>query len=299
MSNKPLSVTIVIPTCYGGDSLITTAESLLASTNIGKFRFMIVSDRNPIKPETKKALEAMGIEIYWNEIVGSQPKKLKQAREMINSDLFIFTQDDIYFYKETLSGLVCAFEEDPALTMAAAGILPKPNPETWVEAGMASNIRMVYHIAKRWNNGDNYLAASGRCMAFRMSTFRKYQIPEKLVNADMYLYLENRRLGGTFRMVPDARVLIRPPQSLKDQIGPSSRFQYQREELSEIFSENLIKYYEIPLYVLLKVVIGELVRSPIGMISYLCVYLFSRICRQSVKVASNPNWNVDQSTKKM
>ncbi len=299
MTDKPLSVTVVIPTCYGGDSLITTAESILASINIAKFRFMIVSDRYPIKPETKQKLESMGIEIYWNAVEGSQPKKLKQAREMISSDLYIFTQDDIYFYPETLARLVGAFEEDASLTMAAAGILPNPNPETWVETGMASNIRMVYDMAKRWNDGDNYLAASGRCLAFRMSIFKQFRIPDKLVNADMYFYLENRRLGGKFCMVPDAKVVIRPPQRMKDQIGPSSRFQFQQEELSKIFPEDLSKYYAIPISILLTAMFKELFKPPVGIIPYAWIYIVSRILRQPVKIVSNPNWNVDVSTKKM
>ncbi|MBI1862501.1 hypothetical protein HYS00_00075, partial [Candidatus Microgenomates bacterium] len=195
---KNLSVTIVIPTCYGGDSLISTAESLFASTNVRTFRFMIVSDRFPIKPATRKKLEKMGV-------------------------------------------------------------LPVKNPQTFVEGAMASNIRMVYNTAKLWNGGANYLAASGRCLAFRMSLFSKFRIPEILVNADMYFLLENKRLNGKFAMLPDAKVFIRPPQKLKDQVGPSSRFQYQKEELKKFFDFNYANEYRVPMTDAIQAVMKEII----------------------------------------
>lgn len=296
---KKLSVTIVIPTCYGGDSLITTAKSIYASKDVAKFRFIIVSDRFPIKPATKKILEKMGIEIYWNPVEGSQPKKLIQARDMVKSDLYIFTQDDIYFEPETLNRIVTAFEQDPQLTMVAAGVLPVTDPQTMVERGMSANISMVYHAAKRWNNGDNYLAASGRCLAFRMSLFTKYRIPEILVNADMYFYLENKRLNGKFAMLPEAKVFIRPPQKLKDQVGPSSRFQYQKEELKKFFNYNFANEYRVPPGDVINAILREMVTNPVGFFAYLYVFAYTRLKKQPTKTVANPNWAVDASTKKM
>lgn len=298
-SAKNLSVTVVIPTCYGGDSLISTAKSIYASTNVSKFRFIIISDRTPIKPETKKKLEKMGVEIYWNEVEGSQPRKLLQARNMVKSDLYIFTQDDIYFEPTTLSGIVGAFENDPKLTMAAAGVLPVKDSQTVVERAMAANIKMVYNTAKLWNNGDNYLAASGRCLAFRMSMFKKNRIPDILVNADMYFYLENKRLNGKFAMLPDAKVFIRPPQKLKDQVGPSSRFQYQKEELKKFFDFNYSNEYRVPVGDILQATVKELVTNPVGFLAYLYVFAYTRLKKQPMKKVANPVWDVDASTKKM
>lgn len=297
--SKKLSVTVVIPTCYGGDSLIKTAESIYASKNVGAFRFIIISDRTPIKPETKKKLEKMGIEVYWNDVEGSQPKKLLQARNMVKDDLYVFTQDDIYFDPNALSRIVNAFEDDPKLTMAATGVLPVTPSQTYVELAMASNIRMVYNTARHWNHGDNYLAASGRCMIFRMNAFKKFRIPEILVNADMYFYLENKRMNGRFAMLPEAKVYIRPPQHLKDQIGPSSRFQYQKAELKKFFDFNYANEYQVPPADMFQSVMHELLTHPIGLLTYLYVFGYTRLNKQPMKTVANPVWAVDASTKKM
>lgn len=299
MKKNTLTATIVIPTCYGGDSLIATAKSIYASTNVEKFRFIIISDRTPIKPETKQILKNMGVEIYWNSVEGSQPKKLLQARKKVTTDLYIFTQDDIYFDPSALSTIIKAFTNDPQLTMVAAGVLPKQPSETFVEKGMSANIKMVYNMAKKWKKGDNYLAASGRCLGFRMSKFAKFTIPDILVNADMYFYLENKRLGGKFAMLPEARIYIRPPQKMKDQIGPSSRFQYQREELKKFFLYDFSDEYALPKHILLKEIVREFISNPVGVLAYGYVFAYTRLKKQSKKKVVNPVWDVDSSTKKI
>mgnify|MGYP001047658954 CR=1 FL=1 len=80
---KNLSITVGIPTCYGGVSLIATVKSIRAST-VPIDHIIIMSDRTPITPSIRQELEHMGAQIYWNEVEGSQPKKLKQILDDLN-----------------------------------------------------------------------------------------------------------------------------------------------------------------------------------------------------------------------
>ncbi len=295
--NRKLTVTVAIPTCYGGESLYYTAKSIIGSKGVGTFRFILVSDRNPIKPDLKKRLRALGVELYWNPVEGSQPKKLKQMLDMTTSDLFIFTQDDIDFDPNALQIMVRRFRDDPKLTLLGVAVLPHPKTKSWVGKGMTSLIRMIFNISKQWNKGDNYLAASGRCMAFRTSHFKKYRIPEKMVNTDMFFYLENKRLNGTFAFEPESKVFIHAPARLKDQLGPSSRFQIQQRELKKYFDFDFSGEYRIPRPLLFRVLVTEMLTHPYSFLSYLCVFIYTRVKRQSEQLASNPNWAVDDSTK--
>ena len=294
---KKLSITVAIPTCYGGESLISTAKTIYASKGVGDFRFIIVADRTPVSPKIKKTLKEMGVELFWNPVEGSQPKKLKQMRDMTKSDLFVFTQDDIDFTPDALRIMTERFEKDPKLTALSVAILPHSDTKTWVEAGMASFIRIVFTIARLWNKGDNYLAASGRCMVFRMSHFNEYRIPEKMVNTDMFFYLENKRLNGKFAMAPDSEVYIRAPQTLKDQLGPSSRYQFQRAELTKFFDFDYSHEYTVPTIIALWAVIKEFIHHPLGVIQYAFVFAYTRIKKQPSKTVSNPVWAVDSTTK--
>ncbi|PIR69293.1 MAG: hypothetical protein COU47_04345 [Candidatus Niyogibacteria bacterium CG10_big_fil_rev_8_21_14_0_10_46_36] len=294
--NKKLTLTVSIPTCYGGWSLIETARSIRASEGVGDFRFIIVADRTPLTDEIKTELRKLNVELYWNEDTGSQIKKIKQMVDMAESDIFVSTQDDITFLPDTLYHIARAFEADPQLTMIGARVLPLP-PETFFESIMASMVRAVDYIGMSWNKKQNYLMASGRCLAYRTSHIQKFRMPENIVNSDIFMYLENRRLGGTFARPDDAKVLIRCPQSIKDQIGPSSRYQYSSTEMQKWFGVDIQSVYKIPFGAFVYGAFREYMRSPIRMTAYALVFVYTRIFRKKSKKVLTSMWSVDTSTK--
>ena len=182
--------------------------------------------------------------------------------------------------------------------MVGARVLPLP-PQTVFERAMVVGVRIVDKLARYWNGGGNYLSASGRCLAFRTKQIKKFHIPDEVVNGDMYFYLENKRTGGVFARVKRAVVYIRCPQQLKDQIGPSSRYQYSRSEMITYFGPHIQSEYAVPKAVLLRAVIQEFLRHPFSALSYIAVYLYTRVKRQSRARAINPIWKVDISTKQV
>ena len=291
-----LTLTVGIPTCYGGQSLLDTARTLRASTGVGDFRFIIMADRTPIPPEIKNELEHLRVELFWNETAGSQMKKTKKMIAMVQSDILVLTQDDITFLPNTLSEILRTFEANPELTMLGARFLPL-EPVTFFESAMASLVRMVDYIGMGWNGKDNYLQASGRCLAFRTEQIKKFDIPENLVNSDTFMYVSNRKLGGSFARPDNAIVYIRCPQRMRDQIGPSSRYQYSKVEMIGYFGKEIAAEYKIPLLSLFAGFTQEFLRHPISVISYTGVFIYTRIRRQQKSKVVNPIWAVDASTK--
>ncbi len=298
MKNKKLTFMVGIPTCYGGESLINTVKTLRVSKDISSFRIVIVADRTPIKKSIKDKLENMGVEIYWNEKEGSQFKKLNQLIQKCKEDIFVFTQDDITFDKYTLKNILEAFKENPQATMVSTTVLPLP-PITFFEAIKTSETRIHDKITKKWNNADNYFASSGRCISFRTKHIKKFRIPETVVNGDTYLYFENKRLSGTHVHQSLAKVFIRCPQRLKDEVGPSNRFQYSQKEMAKYFDYDLKKEYRIPRRVIIQSFFEEMISHPFKTALLVGVVLLLRIKRQKVSVVSNPVWEVDISTKRV
>jgi len=45
-SKKFLTMTVGIPTCYGGMSLVRTVQGIRASQGVANFRFVVVADEN-------------------------------------------------------------------------------------------------------------------------------------------------------------------------------------------------------------------------------------------------------------
>lgn len=292
---KKPTVTIGIPTSFAGKSLVQTAKLIVAAKKQENYHLKIFADRTPINDRDKQLLRKMKFEIHWTPGPGSFFKKVRKLIADTKSDILIITQDDISFDPDTISATVKAFLSDPKITMVGARILPLP-PKNWFESTMASMVRLVDKIAKYWNGGNNYLAASGRYLAFRMNHLRRLKLPE-VVNGDMYLYLSNLKYGGKFYRAEKAKVYIRCPQRLTDQLRPTSRFQYSKSEMEKYFNTNLTAAYRIPAKTIIKSIMLEIKNNPIPLLGYLVVFFVSRIFRKSAKEVMKPIWKVDTSTK--
>lgn len=296
MKTKKL-ITIGIPTCYGGKSLITTVKSILKNKGNFELEIIIQADRTPIEIKVKQTLQELGAKLYWNEVEGSQFKKLNQIIKKAKGEIFIFTQDDITFDPQTINEIIKTFNQSRAITMVGSRVLPL-KPLSVFESGVAALVKIVDNVGREWNQGDNHLMASGRCLSFRTKLLKNYNIPDNIVTGDAYLYLENKRLGGKFTYANQGIVFIRCPQNFKDQLGPSSRYQYSLQELRKYFND-VEKEYEIPVLILVKYCLLGFIKEPIPTIFYLYIFAVTRLKRKANKEVSNPVWKVDISTKKI
>lgn len=295
-NKKTLSITVGISTCYSGDSLVKTVESIRNADLGESVRILVTADRTPMSKTVLDGLKRLRVEVTWNNVEGSQFKKIKQMVKKVKSDIYISTQDDVIFDKETIATILDAFNKDKSLTMAGIRILPL-KPITFFESAMASMVQIVDIISGKWNDSDNHLSSSGRCLAFRTVQLKKFRIPEKIVNGDMFLYLENKKLKGKFYQIKNSKVYIRCPQRLKDQIAPSSRYLYSKKEMRMYFKKDLNREYTIPQFLIIQAFIKVFLQRPVPTIYYLFIRIYTLIVRQSINTVANPMWKIDSSTK--
>lgn len=292
MSNSiaKTTITIGIPTRYGGAQIIPTIKSIKGSRDIKIDHFLVVADKTPISTEEKLALGNLGVDLVWNDEEGSWVKKAKQMIRMCKTDILIITQDDVLFEKITVSEIVNTFQGDEKITMVSSVILPLP-PKTYFESVLDIGVRIVCRIATLWNLGDNYLSASGRCMSFKTEFLKKIEIPDNIINADAFLYFENKKLGGVMKFASESKVYIDQPMTLREQLGPSSRYQMSKTELAAYYKNDIASEYKVPFLIALRGTLAEFIRSPIRTLLYLSVLVYTRLYRNSIKQASNPLWN--------
>lgn len=296
MKKNNLIFTVGIPTYYGGLGLVEAAKSILASKNVGEFRFIVCVDGNPLEKDIEKKLVSLGVEVVFSSIRGGQVARVKQMISLTKSDLLILTQDDIRFEQDTLSKIIKTFETNPDITMIGARVLPFPAKflfEKIVETGVS----LTHHIGKSWNSGDNYLLASGRCLAFKTSFIKKFKIPEEVINSDAYLYLENKKKKGVFKYLPDAIVYNKSPQNLKEHLKQSRKFQYSLEELSKHITFDLNKEYSVPALIKLRAYFEEFIRNPFWTILYFFVFFYTRTQQKNMYSKAKRFWDTDKSTK--
>jgi cellulose synthase/poly-beta-1,6-N-acetylglucosamine synthase-like glycosyltransferase len=290
-----LTLTVGISTKYGKEPLLSAAQSVLASKNVEKFRFIILADTIPLKEKLRNELESLDIEVIEKQGTSSLPNKLKEKLKLCKSDIILFTHDDIILEPDAISKILETFENDPKLTFLVARVIPIP-AKSFFESVINASVNLVYRIGEMWNRKDNYLLANGRCMVFRTEHLKKFNIPDDVISIDVYFYLENKRLGGKFKYVKDAVIRIKSVDKLAEHMNQSSRFQYVPSEMEKYFGKSFNKEFLIPKSLIAKALIVELIKNPIYLTFYFGVFVYSRLRKK--KEALTPLWTVDVSTKK-
>lgn len=298
MNNQRLTLTVGITTCYGHESILDTVRSLRSSTNVDPFRLIIVADRVPIKPALRQALEALGVELIENSDVGSQFKKQKQIISQCNSDLILFTQDDVLFEPHALSTIVATFANEPKTTFISIRNQPIP-ATTRFETAVNIGTELVNTVSGAWNGGDNYLSVIARCMAFRTDWVQhNMALPDEVVSTDAYRYFEHKKTGGVYHYLPTVAVFFKNPQNMAEHLRKSSRFQHSQLEMSHYFGD-LRHEYTVPKRVVIQALLKHLVAHPLLFMRYSLIYGYTRWMKTDPKTTLNANWEVDTSTKQL
>ena len=298
MKKDDLTFTVAIPTYYGGFGLVKTAQSIISSKGVGKFRLIVSVDGNPLQQEVKAQLKKLGVEVIENKQRGGQVTRIKQNISLTNSEIIILTQDDVLFDKHAIANILNAFKKNPNVTMIGAKLLPTP-AKTFFEKIVGIGINVNYFLGKNWNNGDNYLLASGRCLAFRTFQAKKLNIPDEVINSDAFLYFENKRRKGKFLLADDAIVYNKSPQNLKEHLKQSKKFQYSQEELSKYLDVSLVKEYSSPRVLMAKAFINEFLRNPVYTGLYILISIYTRIMGKNMYSGATRFWSTDISTKRI
>lgn len=291
-----LSVTVIIPTCYGGKSLIKAVRSIYASSPDQPFSLIIAADTTPIEKPILKELRELGAKVIENKQPGSQQSKLNQMTVLSQSDITITTQDDIRFAPGTIKRMVEAFTKDRDLTMIGPRILPEA-PNSLFQKVIQVGNRLTERIALQWRNGDNFLLANGRCLAFRTAHLKKFSMPDRIINGDALYYFENKRFNGKFLHLPTAVVYNKSPAKLKEHLNQTKRFAYSQQELSALYKKDISEEYLMPKGIVLSALMAEFLHNPIATIGYCLINLYAKVQKKDQKKVANPLWGLDVSTK--
>lgn len=296
LNNKKLSLTVGITTCFGGESILETVKSIRASQGVSQFRFIIVADREPISRKIKQEFKKHGVELIENKVEGSQFKKKKQILKRCHTDLIVFTNDDVLFDPKTLMTVIKEFQNHPKITLVSVYNQPIRSASIVVRA-IDVGTQIVNRIAADWNQGDNYLSVIGRFEATRTKWIKRYfDLKDDVVSSDQYMYFENKKYGGRYQYLPSVSVYFKNPQSLKEHLRKSSRFQHSQAEMSKYFGYNPHDY-KIPPLIVYKAAMKEFFANPILFMLYILISTYTRFFKLPMKESLNPNWQVDISTK--
>lgn len=296
MIMKKISLTIAIPTCYGGAQLLSTVKSIYDSARGLSLTFLLVADSIPLTKEIKDGLTKLGVKVQENKIHSSQYHKVNQMIDQVHTEYLITTQDDVIYDRLFFTELLKVIEANPSATHIQPHITSAPST-TYFQRILERGVSIAYHIALLWNNGDNYLAANGRSTVFKVPFLKKHRIPESIVNGDGYRYFANKFGGGEFVLAPLAIVYNNNPLCFKEHLNQNQRFRYSRYELESVFKRDLTSEYMIPKACFLRALWSEFCQHPILTSLYMIMSLYIRTIRIDSKIIARTSWAVAKSTK--
>jgi cellulose synthase/poly-beta-1,6-N-acetylglucosamine synthase-like glycosyltransferase len=222
--------------------------------------------------------------------------KVKQMIEHVHTDIVIITHDDVRFDPDALAAIAKRFNDSPKITMVGANIIAE-KAQSQFERIIDVGLRGTATIGQAWRNGDNYLLSNGRCLAFRITHLKKMTIPDNIVNADAYLYFENKRRGGKFAWAREARVFIKNPKHIVEHLRQSRRFLYSKKELHRYFTDEINHEYIVPDNIRFTALVRELLHHPIDTVMYLGILIYANFTQRMDDDARTPLWKVNESTK--
>ncbi len=296
-SKNNITITLGIPTCYGGIGLLRTVKSILKSAkDYPKFEFLIFADSVPFPDELKNKLIELGVKLKENNGSESQLAKIGQIISNASGEILILTQDDVRFGSKTVDEIVKKFQTNDDVGMVTVNIQPEPS-ESFMERVVLPGSNISYLISQLWNKGDNYLAANGRCLAFNIEDARKMRMPNKLVNSDAYIYFEMKRIRSKVVHASKAIVYNRNPQNIHDFLKQAGRFRISQFELVPYFNFDLCDFYRIPKSISFRAFIQILIKNPFYTFCYIFLLIFSRQKKTNFEANSNVMWEAATSTK--
>ncbi len=292
MKNKNL--TVCIPTCYGEYSLVTAVESIRNSGG-DKIEIIVLADSVPLSDVIKDKLNSLNVKFKENKNPSSQIAKIKQLLGMVKTEYVVFTQDDISITKSSIPNILQFLDTNKNVTMFTI-FNETTKPKWFVAYALIGGVLVDRYLERNWNNGQNFLNGDGRFLGFKTEFLRKFRIPEGIINVDTYFYFENKRNGGIFKRCNEATVFYTLPNTLKEQIKKSSRYQYYNEEMQRYFS-GIDVDLQIPLILKIKGLFYAILTKPLNTACYFPLLVITRLFHENKSNTKNVMWEVDLSTK--
>lgn len=301
MNTQPFKVTVGIPTYVGGPSLVKAVESLLAS-KYTDFRLIISVDGKKLGPEIKRVVTRdRRVEVIENEVRRGQVGGIRQILSLsFDQDIVIMTQDDLLFDPEMVGQIVASFSADPRVTLVTATAVPLP-ASTFFERIVHAGFYMVKTIEQRWNGGDNFMNAAGRCIAFGkpMAQHVFDEIQEEVISCDAHFYFINRKFGGKFVRNEQAKYFFRSPKTLADHLKQSKKYQNVADELFKYRHIDAAREYAIPFGLKVDAALWGLLTNPLFTILYFGTLVYTRYHGDQTFKKATRFWDTDESTKEI
>lgn len=226
-----------------------------------------------------------------------QLKRMADIISEFDSDYLVFTDADIVFENNSVvEKLINALEEEN-IAMACGRAKPLEG-RTFVERAVRETHLAYENWAAKFKNGNNVYNVHGCILSFKKEFIKQVKFPETVSVADVFCYYTCISMGFKFKFVPDAAVLIRVSDNIKDHLKQSKRYLSSGANVEKYFKQDLIRAeLNVPKRLKYMSFLKTVIRHPISCLFIFAVnrYTYIKVKRQNT---ISSNWELSTSTKK-
>lgn len=295
---KKVTVSIGIPAYNEEANIGHLLKTLLKQkeTNFSLNKIIVISDGSTDKTVAKvKNIIDPRIVIIAGTRRKGKSYRLNSIFRKVNSDVLVLIDADVLPEKDSLGYLISCLVTDENLGLVAGNITPINNGG-FIGACIVARDSMLTIIRKYWKDGINVYAVKGGVVALSKVFYTSLKMPYA-IGDDAYIYFQAKKLGYKVNYCDKSKIRIYVASTIKDYFNRSRRFVGSQINMRDIFGDNVIDEYRVPLSLMLRAVFKQFVSTPLFMVGYLLLFTVSKLSCIITKPDLSPIWEMSLSTK--
>lgn len=283
MENKKPTITIGIP-AYNEEANIYDLLKSIISQKISEGileKIIVISDgsKDQTVNQARRVIDNRLLVIDHKQRRGAMVVQ-NELLKIANSDILIMLDADVILTdRNFVDEIVKPILKDETVGIVGADTVSIVG-RTFIENVIAKSHEFKKNMYKKINNGDNIYLCHGRARAFSKELYKNFAWPSEGPE-DSYSYLICIKNNFKFKYSSKAKIRFRSPSFFTDHKKQSHRFREGKKDLLKYFDKDFVNAeYNIPAKIIIRETFLSMIKSPLLMSSYLCLYfslmLFSK-----------------------
>lgn len=249
---------------------------------------LVLSDGSTDKTaKIAKEIKDKRVKVFDDKTRKGQAIRIQQILDEFRGDILVLLDSDMILKdKNALSNLIKKFNKN--IGLVAGKMVPLP-AKTLLEDAI-NNYRLArFDLEKEFSFGKSAFGTNA-FFAIRKDLAKSIKIPKDNLNHDSFCYFSAIKNNMKTAYAEKAVALYRSPQSTKDLIGQSTRHLAGGLQLKKFFGPEIVsRGFYVPRRILIKLMLYQLIKNPIGYIYLKCLNIYchyksQRIIRKKINV---------------
>ncbi len=295
------TVTYAVCAYNEGQNIVRHIASVLRQKEIG-FRIekiLIVSDGstdNTVKLAKSQNHKKIEVIAYKNRV--GKSSRYNKIYKSLTTDILVQSDADVVLNDQyVLSNVIKPLIKHKTVMLTSGNSKPL-SAKTFTEFAVNKTVEAYQELKYSVRDGHSIFCVTGQLLASKKEFVKGITIPRTMFADDTYMYLTCISKGYKYRFVPNAIIMFRSVQTLREQIRQNTRFESAQQRFKDYFPSELVdREYYIPSRLLWKCRFKQFIRYPIHSFYIYVVNMYCRRKSKSIESKLDAKWSIAETTK--